>query len=64
MKQFKNLVELWKAQRVIQVVGFGRTTLWAKTKAGDFPRPVKTGNNSIAWRSDEVLEWIYSRERA
>jgi prophage regulatory protein len=63
MKDPKN-IELWKARKVQQVTSCGRTTLWARSKFGDFPKPIKTGPNSIAWRSDEVLAWIESRERA
>ncbi len=59
-----NNIELWKAKRVQKVTSWGRTTLWAKCKSGEFPRPIKLGNNSIAWRSDEVLAWIEARERA
>lgn len=57
-------IELWKAKRVQKITSWGRTTLWKKSNSGDFPRPVKLGNNSIAWRSDEVMAWIEARERA
>lgn len=57
-------IELWKARKVVKVVAMGRTSLWAKCKSGEFPKPIKTGPNSIAWRSDEVLGWIETRERA
>ena len=40
-----------------------RTTLRRWIQAGEFPAPVKLGENSIAWRVDEVLEWDRSRER-
>jgi prophage regulatory protein len=62
MKAHEN-IELWKARKVCQVVSIGRTSLWAKSKSGHFPKPIKTGPGSIAWRSDEVLAWIESRER-
>jgi predicted DNA-binding transcriptional regulator AlpA len=57
-------IELWKAKRVRKIVPWGRTTLWQKSRSGEFPRPVKLGNNTIAWRSDEVMAWIQSRQRA
>ena len=40
-----------------------RTTLRRWVQAGLFPAPVTLGENSIAWRVDEVEEWDRSRER-
>lgn len=60
----KEEVELWKAKRVQRILSWGRTTLWKKSTSGEFPKPIKLGRNSIAWRSDEVMNWIDSRERA
>lgn len=58
-------IELWKARDVCKILKIGRTKLWMLTKSGEFPRPIKTGSSSsIAWRSDEVLTWIETRERA
>ncbi len=57
-------IELVRAREVCRRMKFGRTTLWSLCKAGEFPKPIKTGRNSIAWRSDELQEWIETRERA
>ena len=40
-----------------------RTTLRRWVKAGRFPRPVKLGPNTVAWRVKEVEQWDGSRER-
>ncbi len=57
-------IQLLKAKEVCRTFRIGRTTLWSMCKSGEFPRPIKTGRNSIAWRSDELAQWIESRERA
>ena len=37
-------------------MGCSRTTLWRRIRAGEFPAPVKTGPNSIAFYEDEIDE--------
>jgi prophage regulatory protein len=44
--------------------GLGRSLIYAKILAGEFPIPVKLGERAVAWRSDEVDAWIESRPRA
>ncbi len=34
--------------------GWSRTTLWRRVRAGEFPAPVQTGPNAVAWFDDEV----------
>ncbi len=44
------------AKQVMARMGWSRTTLWRRVKAGEFPAPVKTGQNSVDWFDDEVDE--------
>ena len=48
-----------KARKIVS----NRTTLRRWIQADEFPAPVKLGENSIAWRVDEVKEWDRSRPR-
>ena len=34
---------------VMSVMGWSRTTLWRRVRAGAFPPPVELGPNSIGW---------------
>lgn len=43
------------------VGGIGRTTLWRWIREGRFPKPVRLGANCIAWRADDVNQWINTR---
>lgn len=45
----------------LERVGFGRTTLWRKVKAGDFPAPRQLGGGMIGFLESEVSSWIESR---
>ena len=56
-------VYLLKLNTVMERCGIKKTSVYTKMRKGTFPRPVKLGPNSIAWRSDEIESWIESRER-
>ena len=41
-------------------INYSRDHLRRKTKAGEFPKPVALSDSRIAWREDEVDEWLAS----
>ncbi len=47
---------LLRPKQVMVRMGWSRTTLWRRVRAGEFPAPFKTGTNCIAWFDDEVDE--------
>ncbi len=47
---------LESAKQVMSRMGWSRTTLWRRVRAGEFPAPVKTGPQSVDWYDDEVDE--------
>jgi prophage regulatory protein len=46
---------------VLARIGISRSTLWAWTREGKFPPPVKIGPRAVGWRSTEVDAWIAER---
>ena len=48
---------LVSAKQVMIRMGWSRTTLWRRVRAGEFPAPVKTGPNSVDWFDDEVDDY-------
>lgn len=51
--------------RDLQAKGYGsRFTIWRKVRIGEFPTPIDLGNGRIAWREQDILEWLESREIA
>ena len=40
-----------------------RMTLKRWIESGDFPAPLRLGANTIAWRTEEVREWMDARKR-
>lgn len=56
------VVPLLREQVVRKTVGgIGRTTLWRWVREGRFPKPIRLGANCIAWRADDINQWINSR---
>ena len=39
-------------------IRYSRAQLWRKVKDGSFPRPVRWGENRVAWLSTEIDAWI------
>ena len=44
--------------------GLSRSTLYRLEAEGQFPRRVKLGKRSVAWRESQLVEWIESRSHA
>lgn len=55
---------LLRADDVCHLTGLGRSTLYAKVKAGDFPTAVQLHGACVAWRESEVDAWIAARPAA
>lgn len=53
---------LIRLPEVISRTGMSRSTIYLRLKQGNFPQPVEIGPRSIAWYSDEITDWIESRE--
>lgn len=49
---------------VVQATGLGRSTIYAKIAAGEFPVPVKLGARAVAWPESVIAEWLASRPSA
>ena len=55
---------LLRIDDVCFMTGLGRSTIYAKVKAGDFPSAVQLHGTSVAWRETEVDAWIAARAQA
>jgi len=54
---------LIKVKTVLELCAISRATLYRQIEAGAFPQQVSlTGARAVAWREEEVLEWIASRQ--
>lgn len=44
------------------LVGLSYSTIRRKENAGQFPRRVRLGTNSVGWRKSEIMEWLNGLE--
>lgn len=59
-----NTPTLIRLPEVSARVGLRRTALYESIRRGDFPAPVRLTARSVAWRADQVADWIESRPSA
>ena len=43
---------------VLSVLGVSRTSFYEGLRAGEFPKPVKVGKRSVAWRKSDIVQFI------
>lgn len=44
-------------------VPFSTAHIYRLMDMGDFPRPLKIGKRRVAWRADDIRDWISEREK-
>ena len=49
---------LLKIQTVATVTALSASSIFRKTKAGEFPKPVKLGARCTRWRAADVRAWL------
>jgi prophage regulatory protein len=63
-----NLVRLQRAlvtlQQVREITGMSRTWVYAASKEGRFPKPIRLGSKSIRWLAEDIDRWIEERRQA
>ncbi|MDM3871818.1 AlpA family transcriptional regulator [Porticoccus sp. W117] len=57
-------MRLLRIKEVCSATGLPRSSVYEAIKKGAFPKPVQLTQRSVAWRSNEVQEWIESRPLA
>ena len=55
---------LLRLPQVLELVGSGRSTLYAMVDRGEFPPPVRIGARAVAWRARDVQAWLENRPPA
>jgi prophage regulatory protein len=54
-------------QRIIRkpelfsMIGLSDATIWRMEKAGNFPRRIFLGGNSVGWFNNEISEWLMKK---
>ena len=45
---------------ILKLFPVGKSTWWAGVKTGKYPQPVKLGENTTAWRAEDIKSLIES----
>ena len=53
--------QLFRLKRVIELVGYQKSTIYQKIQAGEFPAPIPIGARAVAWNSESIFQWIDSK---
>lgn len=55
---------LYRADDLIEMLGFGRAHLYNLMKRGEFPQPIKLGHRAVAWPAQTIEAWLAERMAA
>lgn len=55
---------LYRADDLIELLGFGRAHLYNLMKRGEFPQPIKIGHRAVAWPAQAIDTWLAERMAA
>jgi prophage regulatory protein len=47
-----------QSKLIPNIIPVSPATLWRWVKTGQFVAPVKLGNNTTAWRCEDVRQWL------
>ena len=53
-----------RRREVEQRTGLGRSTIYRKIRMGEFPSPIRLGPQTVAWREEDIEQWLSSRPEA
>ena len=52
--------KLLRIDEVMAVTGFKKSTVYERMKSGGFPKPIHLSRRAVAWREQDVQQWIRS----
>ena len=55
-------LKMLRTDEVEELTGLSKVSIWRLEKRGQFPRRRRLMGNLVAWRSDEIREWIEARK--
>lgn len=54
--------KILRRHAVEEMVGIGRSTLYAWVGRGAFPKPIRLGVRAVGWRESEIVAWLAARK--
>ena len=53
--------KILRLPKVIERVGFARSSIYAFVSRGGFPSPIKIGDRAVGWLDSDIDAWIDAR---
>lgn len=47
-----------RIEQILEFIPIGKSTWWARCKAGIYPAPVKLGPGTTVWRAEDIADLI------
>lgn len=60
MATAENIDRFLRLDEVLHTTGLGRNTVYRRIRECTFPKQVRIGPNSVAWRQSAIAEWMIS----
>lgn len=60
MAAAENIDRFLRLDEVLYTTGLGRNTVYRRIREGTFPKQVRIGPNSVAWRQSAIADWMTS----
>lgn len=54
----------YRVDFIAAFLSVSKNTIWRLTREGKFPKPVKLSERVTAWKGEDVLSWLESKEAA
>lgn len=54
----------YRRSKVEELTGLSRSSIYDLMAKGQFPRPIKLSQKSVAWPESAIAKWLQSREAA
>ena len=55
-------MQMFRRPLVEKITGLSKSSIYAMVADGSFPRPIRLGKRAVAWREQDIREWMESRK--
>ncbi|EXF95592.1 DNA-binding protein [Pseudomonas fluorescens HK44] len=59
MTETKSIDRFLRLDEVLHTTGLGRNTVYRRIREGTFPKQIRIGPNSVAWRQSAIAKWMF-----
>lgn len=54
----ENIDRFLRLDEVLHITGLSCATIYRRIKEGTFPKQIRIGPNSVAWRQSAIAKWM------